>query len=83
MTRDPGSRFWENLMKLVGNVYDFGDGNPSEHLRAIAAELRDQAYINGEEDPSLCEEQPLYDLSDLVARLALEVERLESIGGTS
>lgn len=65
-------------MKLEGEVYDFGDRSISEHLHAISAELAEQAYINGEEDPGLCETQPLYDLSDLVERLAIEVGLLES-----
>lgn len=64
-------------MRLAGAVYDFGERLPSAHLRAISSELAEQAYINGEEDPSLCEERPLYDLSALLERLANEVERLE------
>lgn len=65
-------------MKLIGKVYDFGDAAPSEHLRAISSELAEQAYINGEDDPALCEEQSLYDLSALIEQLAVEVRRLES-----
>ena len=65
-------------MKLQGNVYDFGDGKLSEHLLSIADELSEQAYVNGEDDPGLCETQPLYDLSDLLARLAVEAEKMEN-----
>lgn len=64
-------------VKLSGTVFDFGEGRPSEHLRAISLELSEQAYINGEEDAGLCLEQPLYDLSSLIERIAEEVERLE------
>lgn len=64
-------------MRLAGKVYDFGDQSLSRHLRDIAEELSEQAYINGEDDPSLCEVQPLYDLSALVERLASEAEKLE------
>lgn len=67
-------------MKLAGNLYDFGDRRLSEHLHAIANELNEQAYINGEDDPSLCETQPLYDLSSLLERLVAEAEKLERSG---
>gem|GEM_PF-3780312 len=66
-------------MKLAGNVYDFGDQTVSRHLRDIAAELSEQAYINGEDDRSLCKQQPLYDLAMLLDRLAVDAERLESL----
>lgn len=68
-------------MKLAGSVFDFGDQPVSEHLRDIADELNEQAYINGEEDRGLCLGQPLYDLSALVARLATEVRNLEKGAG--
>ena len=64
-------------MRLSGTTYDFGEANLGEHLRAISSELSEQAYINGEDDPGLCEEQPLYELSALLERVADEVERLE------
>jgi hypothetical protein len=66
-------------MKLAGKVFDFGDQKLGKHLRDIADELSEQAYINGEDDPSLCEVQPLYDLSELLERLAAEAERLEEL----
>lgn len=64
-------------MRLTGAVYDFGEGSASEHLRAISSELSEQAFINGEEDASLCNQQPLSDLSALLARIAEEVAALE------
>ena len=66
-------------MRLEGSIYDFGDQKISDHLRSIAVELGEQACINGEDDQGLCETQPLYELSSLVAALAGEVESLESV----
>jgi hypothetical protein len=46
-------------------------------LSAIAAELNEQAFINGEKEQGLCEFQPLYDLSALLERLSAAVRMLE------
>lgn len=68
-------------MKLSGSVYDFGDQAVSQHLRSIAEELGEQAFLNGEDDADISHgHRPLYDLSSLLVRLAGEVETLEKAG---
>ena len=37
-------------MRLIGKVFDFGNRAPSAHLKAIAAELKEPACINGEDN---------------------------------
>ena len=65
-------------MKLAGKVFDFGDQPLGVHLPDIAAELEEQAFINGEDDADISRGyRPLYDLSSLLERLAAEVDRLE------
>ena len=66
-------------MRLSGTVYDFGDQQLSRHLRDIAAELNEQAFLNGEDDADISRGyRPLYDLSALLGILAAEAEKLES-----
>lgn len=69
-------------MRLRGKVYDFGEQGLSEHLRDIAEEMSDQAFLNGEDDADISRGyKPLYDLSNLLVQLAAEAERLEKYAG--
>lgn len=61
-------------MRLEGKFYDFGEGTIGGHLRAIALEIDEQAFINGEDAPDSRELQPLRDLSFLLQRIADELD---------
>ncbi len=65
-------------MKLEGRVYNFGERSIGSHLRAIAEELDEQAFVNGEDDNDAGEEAPLLDLSFLLKRVAAEVDKVAS-----
>ncbi|HET6894533.1 MAG TPA: hypothetical protein VFH72_04030 [Candidatus Baltobacteraceae bacterium] len=68
-------------MKLAGSVFDFGDQPVSEHLRDIAAELEEQAFLSGEDDADISRGyRPFYDLSTLLGRVAEDVQKLEEFG---